>query len=158
MRSAGDARSKILAGARLSRHVMERGGALMTAGAAAAATDPEIRAMWETGMARRLDDLSRVAADLWATGELRPELGADGTIDVLWTMTGPEVYKLLTVDRGWTPERYEAWLGESLVRLLVLPTAADLSATLTDNVATLTDNAAGSPRTVVQKPSPHRPR
>jgi hypothetical protein len=26
----------------------------------------------------------------------------------------PELYRLLVVDRGWSPERYEAWLGRTL--------------------------------------------
>jgi hypothetical protein len=35
----------------------------------------------------------------------------------------PEVYRLLVHDRGWPPERYEQWLGQTLIDQL-LPSAA----------------------------------
>jgi hypothetical protein len=92
----------------------------MAVAAAAAGTDPEIRSMWETGMARRREDMTRVGEDLWATGELRPEFGPTDVTDVLWAMTSAEVYGLLTVGRGWSPDRYEAWLADALMRLLLL--------------------------------------
>jgi hypothetical protein len=34
-------------------------------------------------------------------------------------MTGPDHYRLLVVERHWPAARYEAWLEETLIRLLL---------------------------------------
>jgi hypothetical protein len=39
--------------------------------------------------------------------------------EITWTISSPEVFRLLTQDRGWSKERYAAWLGDTLVRLLL---------------------------------------
>jgi hypothetical protein len=38
--------------------------------------------------------------------------------DGLWAVTGMEVYGLLVERAGWSAERYEEWLVETVVRLL----------------------------------------
>ena len=43
--------------------------------------------------------------------------------DILWTLTGRDVYRLLVGERGWTPDRYQAWLGDALVAALIAPRA-----------------------------------
>ena len=42
----------------------------------------------------------------------------------MWTITSAEVHRLLTRDRGWSAERYETWLAETLDTLL-LPALAN---------------------------------
>jgi hypothetical protein len=36
----------------------------------------------------------------------------------------PEVYRLLTTDRRWTPVRYSTWLAETLEQQLLTPPSA----------------------------------
>ena len=38
---------------------------------------------------------------------------------VLHAIGSPETYRLLVVDRGWTDDRFERWLGATLARLLI---------------------------------------
>jgi hypothetical protein len=38
--------------------------------------------------------------------------------DVIHALMSPEVYRLLVVDRSWSPERYRLWLGSTLVQQL----------------------------------------
>jgi hypothetical protein len=50
------------------------------------------------------------------------DLGEEGVheaADTVWVTNSPEVYVLLTVDRGWSPARYERWLAETWGRLLL---------------------------------------
>ena len=54
-----------------------------------------------------------------ATGQLRPGLDVDEIADVIWATNATEFYLLLVGDRGWTPERFEAWLAASWIRLLL---------------------------------------
>jgi hypothetical protein len=38
--------------------------------------------------------------------------------DGLWAVLSMEVYQLLVERAGWSPARYEAWLADTIVRLL----------------------------------------
>lgn len=60
------------------------------------------------------------ADDLIATGELRPELSRDVVADTVWSMNASEFYVLLADERGWSPERYEQWLADAWVRILLV--------------------------------------
>ena len=37
----------------------------------------------------------------------------------LWTLTSLAVYDMLVESRGWTVERYERWLADRLIDLLL---------------------------------------
>lgn len=40
-------------------------------------------------------------------------------LDLLWSLTGPELYRRLVIERGWPPDHYEKELGEMLLRTLL---------------------------------------
>ena len=58
---------------------------------------------------------------LQKSGRLRAGLTANEAIDLIWSLSGPESYIELVLERGWTADRYEAWLGEALCTLLLTP-------------------------------------
>lgn len=39
--------------------------------------------------------------------------------DVLWATNSSELYVLMTVERGWSVDRYERWLAATWERLLL---------------------------------------
>ena len=47
------------------------------------------------------------------------ELGLEKVRDLIWAFTGREFYRMLVIERGWSPEEYEHWLGKSLIRTLL---------------------------------------
>jgi hypothetical protein len=54
---------------------------------------------------------------LRASGPLRmPDADAAET---LWTLAAPDMAHLLRNQRGWTRQRYAAWLGDMLTRTLL---------------------------------------
>ena len=77
--------------------------------------------------AELLDDLTRqrqrgqrvIARALARTGGLRPDLRPGEAADLVHALLSPEVYRLLVIDRGWTPERCEAWLRATLTDQLL---------------------------------------
>jgi len=85
----------------------------------AAKTEPEIETLLNRMLAERLRNMQAPAASLRAHGGLRPGLSTARAADTLWTITSPEVFRLLTVDRGWSREKYVAWLTDTLSRLLL---------------------------------------
>lgn len=49
--------------------------------------------------------------------------------DILWTLTGRDVYRVFVHGRGWSPAEFEAHVGAMLVDLLLVPSnAAELHA------------------------------
>ncbi|HEY6874855.1 MAG TPA: helix-turn-helix domain-containing protein [Candidatus Dormibacteraeota bacterium] len=49
--------------------------------------------------------------------QLQPLVGllnAREAVDLIWSLSGPELYIQLVFERGWTPDRYERWLAETL--------------------------------------------
>ncbi|MCC2333842.1 hypothetical protein [Cellulomonas wangsupingiae] len=56
---------------------------------------------------------------LRVTGELRTDLTDEEMADVIWSMNGPEYCALLVHERGWSGERFGAWLADAWARALV---------------------------------------
>jgi len=50
-------------------------------------------------------------------GSLR--MPADQAADTVWAIASPEIFRLLTGNRGWSSSEFEEWLHHSLVGLLV---------------------------------------
>lgn len=68
---------------------------------------------------RRAANMLLFAADLRATGELRPDLSDQEVADVVWSMNSAEYVALLVHRRGWTPQRYGAFLSDAWKRILL---------------------------------------
>ena len=58
-----------------------------------------------------------------ASAPCAPGLDVTRATDVLWTLNHPDVWLLLVGERGWTPERFEQWLGDTLTAQLLPPAA-----------------------------------
>ena len=41
--------------------------------------------------------------------------------ETIWALASPETYLLFSEQRGWSRERYAAWLAESLIALIAGP-------------------------------------
>jgi len=80
----------------------------------AARTDRRVAAVWRHVMSRREAAVSELLGSF--TGRLRPGLKVRQALDLYVAWTLPEVYRALVLERGWSPTRYERWLGELLIR------------------------------------------
>lgn len=86
--------------------------------------EPDLAAMWQEGEARR-DRATRALVAEWEEGGvLARGVSAAQAVDVMWALTGPDTFRLFVTRRGWSPDRYEAWLTGTLERLLFDGTAA----------------------------------
>jgi hypothetical protein len=54
-------------------------------------------------------------------GALRADVPPAEAADTVWAINSTEVHVLLRDQRGWTDERYEAWLAAALARLVLVP-------------------------------------
>lgn len=39
--------------------------------------------------------------------------------DIVWTLTGRDLYRLLVIERGWSSDAYEKWLANTLIKSLL---------------------------------------
>jgi AcrR family transcriptional regulator len=85
----------------------------------AASVHPEVARAWKEISERRARNMRLFVAHLAGVGALRDSLDPDEAADVVWATNSPELYLLLVGERGWTPERYEAWLAQAWERLLL---------------------------------------
>ena len=70
---------------------------------------------------QRFSQLNEVANFLERSGRLRSTITASEALAVLWAMTGADWYSQLVFQRGWKPARFEEWLGDALINLLLEP-------------------------------------
>jgi AcrR family transcriptional regulator len=83
----------------------------------AARADPRVAAVWRQVMSFREAAVSDLLESL--SGHLRPPLTLTQALDLYVAWTLPEVYRTLVLERSWSPNKYERWLGELLARELL---------------------------------------
>jgi AcrR family transcriptional regulator len=101
--------------------VQARTARILSVAEAAATTDDQLAARRDSAHAHIRADFQQIADALARQRLLPPHLSAAHAADVIYALTNPATYLLLTDERGWTTERYIDWL------------AATLKATLTDS-------------------------
>jgi AcrR family transcriptional regulator len=119
MRHETDPAQKLAIYAAAVRAIQARLAPLFIALRDASSTESDAETVWREISDRRAANMRLLVADLAATGRLRPELSIEEAADTIWAMNSSELYVLLTNERGWTPERFERWLGDSWCRLLL---------------------------------------
>jgi AcrR family transcriptional regulator len=117
MRAEPDAARKLAIYAGAMRRIHGRMAPLFVALRDAAATEPEAATVWQDISERRAANMRRLVGDLPG---LRPELSVEDAADFVWATNSPELYLMLTAERRWTPERYEAWLADLWARFLLV--------------------------------------
>jgi len=117
IRAEPDPARKLAIYAAAMRSIMQRLAPLFMALRDASSTDSEASAVWHQISERRAGNMRLLAEDLRQAGGLR--LSARDTADVLWLSNSAEVFTMLTVERGWSPARYERWLTDTWQRLLL---------------------------------------
>ena len=89
---------------------------------AAAATQPEIRVLWDEIQDERLRGARGFVRILASKGPLRVGLDETEAGDVVWAHIDASLYHRLVFDRGWPQLRFEHWLSQALAAYLQPPT------------------------------------
>lgn len=119
LRAEPDPVEKLAIYASAVRHTQQRMAPLFLALRDASSTEPEAQLVWHEISERRAANMRKLARDLRAAGGLRAGLSIAEAADVIWATNSSELYVLLTVDRGWSPQRFERWLADTWRRLLL---------------------------------------
>jgi AcrR family transcriptional regulator len=115
MLEESDAQRQLRLLASQSRAVKSRSGLLMEVIRNAASSDDEIGSLWKEIQSKLLQVQGSAVARLHEKGCLRAGLDVAIARDVLWALNHPSVWYLLVVERGWSAQEYERWLGDVFI-------------------------------------------
>ena len=112
------ARGLLRVTAAVLRAAQQRSAGVILAAYEAAASDTVVARLVEDQEQRRAVTAQWMVDGVSARSPLRPGLTAGDATESVWLLMDPAVFVRLTRRRGWTPERYETWWAESVLRLL----------------------------------------
>lgn len=112
--AADTAQAQLRAHVRGSCDVLQRVAPIMEMLRAAGVQDPGLASMWQQESNPRLDVQAAAARSLVAKPGAKANLSAEHAADVLFGLLSPELYLLLTHDRGWGSQRWEQWVYDTL--------------------------------------------
>ena len=119
MQDEPDARKILVSHASHVRQSAARTAPLHAVIQAAAGLDADIRALAEEGRTQRIRGMRVMAQGLADRGALKPELTPAEAADVIWLLMDPGVYHRLVIEQHWSPDRYQDWLADALISLLI---------------------------------------
>lgn len=119
IQSVPDAADKLRTYAGALRRLHPRLAPLVAVLQQASGADADLADLWREISTRRADNMRLLAAELIATGQLRPGMDLPEVADTLWATNSPELFLLLTRDRNWTTAHYERWLLDCWHRVLL---------------------------------------
>jgi len=119
MQDEPDARRILVSHARHVRQSAARTAPLYAVIEGAAGLDAGVRALAEDGRAQRIRGMRVMAQVLADRGALKPGLTPAEAADVLWLLMDPGVYHRLVIEQGWEPDRYQDWLADAFISLLI---------------------------------------
>jgi AcrR family transcriptional regulator len=105
--------------AKLTRQICEAEQAEATLLSGAGVVAPELAKLGQAQESRRFDLQGANVKLLLASGRLRDDLNEDKARDILWALTGRELYTMLVGERSWTSNEYESWLANLLISALL---------------------------------------
>ena len=119
VRQSPDPEVWLRGGAQISRRIQETCADLLRF--MRESGDPALLARFRENQELRLTQEGFLPAALDKSGRLRAGISPAEVLAVIWAMTGSDLYSMLVFERGWTPSRYEEWLGTALISLLLKP-------------------------------------
>jgi AcrR family transcriptional regulator len=105
--------------------VQKRTARILAVAEAAATADEQLATRRDSAHAHIRADFTQVADALAGHRRLPRHLSATRAADVIYALTNPTTYLLLTDERGWTTEQYVDWLATTLKATLTDSDCAD---------------------------------
>lgn len=99
--------------------VMPRVAPILLLVRSAAASAPELAALWEELEDQRLERMTENARHLLDRGHLREGCTLEEARDVLWAYTSPELYERLVLRQGWPIDRYGRFISAGIIATIL---------------------------------------
>ncbi len=121
--SASDPETRLRFAARIARQIHQAQSTTFDLLRGAGVVAPELAKLEHQRERLRYERQERMITSLHEAGKLRPEFDHTTARDILWMLTGRDVYRMLVRERGWALENYQDWLASALVQSLLTSSA-----------------------------------
>ena len=112
-----DVRRRLELWAQLIRQQMETSYDVIAIHRDAARSDPAAADAYRLVLDSRAKTFARFIRDL--RGDLHAAVNERTATDLLWAFSNEELWRELTDERGWSADRYQRWLAQTLIAQLV---------------------------------------
>jgi hypothetical protein len=112
-------RKRLRAAAGIARQVYDSERAEIGLLRGAALISPDLIALERETEAIRFERQESTVQLLFDAKALRSGMSYEQARDIFWTLTGRDLYRMLVVERKWSSQEYEQWLGDLLARALL---------------------------------------
>lgn len=113
--------------AKIARQIYDAERELMNIVRGAAVLAPEFKELEKENEMRRYSRQEVTIQAMVEEKSLAAELNPVKARDILWAMTGRDLYRMFVIERGWTSDEYEKWLMQLLIKTLVKePSSLDI--------------------------------
>ena len=116
---ARDPESRLRLAAPIARQIHDAQSATFDLLRGAGVVAPELARLEQQRECLRYERQERMIIPLRDAGALRPELDYTTARDIFWMLTGRDVYRMLVRERGWSSQKYQDWLADTLVQSLL---------------------------------------
>jgi len=119
--SASDPETRLRLAAPIARQIHDAQSATFDLLRGAGVVAPALAKLEQRRECLRYERQEKMVISLRDARRLRPELDHATARDIFWMLTGRDVYRMLVRERGWSSQKYQDWLADTLVRSLLTP-------------------------------------
>lgn len=112
-------RERLGISARIARQVYDAERAQMSIFQSAAVLAPEFRELEKERELRRYTRQEITIKAMVKENSFMEGLSPDKARDILWALTGRDMYRMLVIEQEWTSDEYEKWLTQLLIGTLM---------------------------------------
>jgi len=119
--SASDPETRLRLAAPIARQIHDAQSATFDLLRGAGVVAPELAKLEQQRESLRYERQERMIISLRDAGRIRAGLDQGTARDIFWMLTGRDVYRMLVRERGWSSQKYQDWLADTLVQSLLTP-------------------------------------
>ncbi len=123
--STTDPESRLRFAARIARQIHDAQSITFDLLRGAGVVAPELAKLEQQREDLRYKRQEMMIISLREDASLRAGLDHRTARDILWMLTGRDVYRMLVRERGWSAEKYQDWVADALVQSLLTQGSAD---------------------------------
>lgn len=104
--------------AKMARQIYDAEKELMDILRSASGVSSELKELEQERENRRYERQGEYVKKMMKDQVLAKGLTLENARDILWALTGRDMYRLLVIEKGWSSDAYEQWLTELLIKSL----------------------------------------
>ncbi len=110
---------RLCATAKLARQIYEAERGVMDILRGASVVAPEFKELEQEREQRRYERQEEYIRKMLEEECLAEGLSLKKARDILWVLTGRDIYRMFVEERGWSSDEYEKWLASLLIKSLL---------------------------------------